>query len=360
MIDLSPPPRLFVPQAPAIIQAAEPWERDAHRRLVRLGVPRHVRRAVVAELQRLVGVRKAILQPTFDDLARYGGPAVASFLPGMAGVAGMMGGGAVAGTRSLMDAITTAGLTANLVFCHDVAKGTCYTSGQSILDLSGNGHDFFLGTTVGAEATDPTFVGTPDFLTSGEYFLGDGGDCFTYDTTNPAAFNNPHKENAALTIITSLLPITGQQNSVLGTGGNVLTSSGVAFRFKGTDKLTFEVSNESGSAFAFTATADSASTMGAFNVIGCSINEAGGNVSFLWQKGAYLQVGASNTFDAAYTSPTANAATYTMQMGAVGNSQLLMPNGMRIAQIAMWSSALTKANLDAIYADAAVQTRYGL
>lgn len=66
---------------PAIIQRAEPWELELHRKLSLLGLPRHVRRAIVAEFKRLEGSSRSIVKPALDDLARYGKePALAHIL----------------------------------------------------------------------------------------------------------------------------------------------------------------------------------------------------------------------------------------------------------------------------------------
>lgn len=66
---------------PAIIQRAEPWERELSSKLAQLGLPRHVRRAIVAEFRRLEGSPPRIHRPAFDDLARYGkDPALSSLL----------------------------------------------------------------------------------------------------------------------------------------------------------------------------------------------------------------------------------------------------------------------------------------
>lgn len=59
---------------PAIILPVENglWG-DADRQMQRLGLPRHVRRAIQKELQRVVGARPSIQRATLDDLARYAG-----------------------------------------------------------------------------------------------------------------------------------------------------------------------------------------------------------------------------------------------------------------------------------------------
>jgi hypothetical protein len=47
------------------------------------------------------------------------------------------------------------GLVTNCKLVLDAGEASSYTSGQSWLDLSGNGYDFFLGSTSGAAANDP-------------------------------------------------------------------------------------------------------------------------------------------------------------------------------------------------------------
>ena len=61
----------------------------------------------------------------------------------------------------LIDYIGELSLNSNLVLCLDAGDANSYTSGQKWLDRSGNGYDFFLGTTDSVQASDPTFNGTP-------------------------------------------------------------------------------------------------------------------------------------------------------------------------------------------------------
>ncbi|HLL28966.1 MAG TPA: hypothetical protein VKT73_15120 [Xanthobacteraceae bacterium] len=65
------PPKLWTPPAIGVLRAAEPWEKQAYAKLAKEGVPREVRRAVVAELRRLQGLRQSIIKPAIDDLSRY-------------------------------------------------------------------------------------------------------------------------------------------------------------------------------------------------------------------------------------------------------------------------------------------------
>jgi hypothetical protein len=259
-----------------------------------------------------------------------------------------------------MAAITAANLGNNLVFALDAGDGASYGGGTSWLDTSGNDHHFFLGATNGVDSTDPTFNGLPGALSSAEYFSSDGGDLFTYNTSNPAAIDALHKDNAAFTLLATIWDPPGSTFSLLGTA-SLISNVGIDIRIRGTDKVTIEGVNGSGSTQLLSKTSDAAISTNAWTVVALSINEAGGSSgSFLWEKGSYLQVGSSNTFDAVYTSPSASGATHTAQIGARGNSASPLPNTGRIAQIALWSTSISKVNLDALYGQAGIKTRFGL
>lgn len=94
MISLQPPPQ-FVIDPPAIIRPLERgvWA-DLDHQMVKLGLERHVRRAVAAEMRKVLGSKPAIVKATAAEMARYGkDPALASmlinpFIYGGGGVAG--------------------------------------------------------------------------------------------------------------------------------------------------------------------------------------------------------------------------------------------------------------------------------
>jgi hypothetical protein len=93
------------------------------------------------------------------------------------------------------------GLTSGLRLCLDAGDGLSYRSGQSWLDRSGNGYDFFLGLNGSAAGDDPTFNGTPNLHSSNEYFGYDGGDFFAYDSVNEAWMQNLHKAGAVYSMM---------------------------------------------------------------------------------------------------------------------------------------------------------------
>jgi len=117
-------------------------------------------------------------------------------ISGQVGVSGLVGVKKPTNV-TLIDAITTAGLTSGLQLALDAGDTNSYSgSGQSWLDTSGNGYDFFRGITGGANSDDPTFNGTSGGISINEYWSFDGDDFFIYDSANETWMNNLHKNNA--------------------------------------------------------------------------------------------------------------------------------------------------------------------
>lgn len=244
------------------------------------------------------------------------------------------------------------GLGTNLQLCLDAGDAASYTSGQSWLDLSGNGQDFFLGANGSATATDPTFTGTAGRLSSGEYFSHDGGDYFTYDTTNETWMENIHKDNATFTLLCAIYFSNASNNALAGTAGGATAKNGFDWLLLSNGKVYFEVLSNSVD-FSLAAT-NAVATNGAWNIVAISVNEATGAGG-----GIFFANGKSDSFNSAYTSPTASNATHTMQIGAQGDGSLLIvPNGTRIAAFCGWSRALTLAELNALFQ--ALRGRFGI
>ncbi|MDO8682404.1 MAG: LamG-like jellyroll fold domain-containing protein [Armatimonadota bacterium] len=259
------------------------------------------------------------------------------------------------GNDTLISAIRSLGLTANLKLCLDAADPASYTSGQSWLDTSGNGYDFFLGADGSATASDPTFVGPVG--SQGAYWSFDGNNYFTYDTTNETWMQNLHKNNAVLTIVGFYRQASQTTDRMQFLGDTGSGGTGIEFYIASSAKLTCNVRN--GASEELSATSDSALGLSAWHMVGISLTEATGvGGGFLYVDGDYAQVGASNTFNATYASPSSGNALSTMQLAALGGSALPSASGQRLACLAVWSSALTKANLDSVWA--AMRGRFGL
>lgn len=264
------------------------------------------------------------------------------------------GGMGANGIPTLIQAITFASLTTNLKLALDAADSNSWPgSGTKWLDTSGGGYDFLLGSDGSTAA--PTFTGSSGCLSSSCYWSFGGTQYFTYDTTNETWMENLHKDNAIYSIIAAIYqPNFSVVGTVIGDYGASIT--GFGHRIGSTELPGVFIRNASATVLNFSAGALSTS---AWHIIGLSVNEAGGNVSFFYLDGAYNQVAASNTFDAAYSSPASGNATSTMQIAASGGANNIVGSGFRFGFLGMWEgTALSKANFDTLYA--ALKGRYGL
>lgn len=246
---------------------------------------------------------------------------------------------------SLLSTLTTLGLTTNLKLCLDAGEGDSYTAGQSWLDLSGNGYDFFRGATSGATTDDPTFNGVADALSASEYWSCDGGDYFRYDTANENWMNNLHKDGALFTLAGWVYPGTAAQMAVFGTSEINVANVGCVFFFNSsTGALAHYTYNGSGTGTARAAAWNSAGVVAsAWQFLAVSMDEAGNSVTLV--RNAAVNVGA-----ASFSSPSAAAATRTAEIAAAGNASNRLTAGSRMAMFAAWEGrALTAWELEQIY-----------
>lgn len=259
---------------------------------------------------------------------------------------------------SFIDILAGLNLTSNLKICLDAADSSSYSSGQSWLDRSGNGYDFFRGGTSGAEASDPTFNGVAGSLSSSEYFSFDGGDNFTYDTTNETWMNNLHKDNANWTFLTVWYKVVTPATNLrwFGTHGGDSTKIGVS------GALGLASGTVPGALYGtmFNGTGDATQFWGSsigipesqWTFMALGINEA--------TSSAFTYI--NGTYDARtqnWSSPSASNATYTLQIGAGGNNGGRVATGDRVALFAAWEgTSLTQGNLDDIFS--LIRLRYGI
>lgn len=246
----------------------------------------------------------------------------------------------------LIHTIRRCGLTSGLKLCLDAGDANSYSgSGQSWLDTSGNGYDFFLGATVGAEASDPTFNGTAGRRSSGEYWSFDGGDYFRYDSANETWMENLHKDNAIFTLFMwEWVPAGGgTYHRAFGTIGDAFT--GIIFMVLDDPTSSSQVEVLSSGTTVMLARKSGQITTGAWHCHAVSCDEAvgaNGGVMFL--------DGAASTFTSTYTSPSSSPASNTAEIGARGNGSNPIPNTSRLGMFAAWEGvALTQEQLNAIY-----------
>ena len=138
---------------------------------------------------------------------------------------------------------------------------------------------------------------------------------------------------------------------------NAADANGIKIGLSGSDeKLDFEVRKAPSNAFGNTT--DTSANTSAWNQIGIVIDEAGGSsASFWYLNGAYNQVSSSNTFDAAYSSPS-SATGDDCDFFENGNAGETCSSGVRLSGCMIWNDIRTKANFDSLWA--LQRTRFGL
>jgi hypothetical protein len=247
------------------------------------------------------------------------------------------------------------GLSANLRLCMDAGDAASLPAASNKwLDLSGNGYDFFRGTTNGADATDPTINGTAGQRSSGEYLSFDGGDLLTYDAVNETWVQNLHKDSALFTLATWLYPGSiGTNMGLFGTSGNNANNVGIDFNLTSTGTINMVVRNGSGvNSLALPGAGAGLLNVTAWNFCAISINEAAGtSVCFV--------NGGASAPNSTYTSPSASNASFTAQIGTRGNNALPVVNGSRLAAFVAWEGRfLSVEEINALFA--ASRGRFGV
>ena len=257
---------------------------------------------------------------------------------------------------TLFQVLTGLGLTTNLKLCLDAGASSSYDPAVQTdkwLDISGNGYDFFLGSGTGADAADPTFNGNAGGLSANEYWSFDGGDYFTYDTTNETWMDALHKDNAMLTAVGWVqIGALGGTVGILGTSGAGTGNIGCRIIKLSADTMQFAVFN-AGTVLAYN-TSPTTVSEDVWVFIAVSLTEATG------ADGTFIAI--NSTFVSAtstYTSPSAAAATFAFQIGAQGNAVNPMPATSRMAELAVWQgTALSQDNITSIYN--ATRGRFGV
>jgi hypothetical protein len=243
--------------------------------------------------------------------------------------------------QSLYDMIVARGYETSLNFCVDAAVLASYDgSSQTWTDLSGNGNHFYRGSTSGSDSTDPTFNGTAGAGTHAEYFTNDGVDFFQ-ETAAQTYAETWHANNAAATIIAILWPFNNGANNTLtlfSSKTTGATSEGVRIQTEDTSTRTrLYISN--GTTNQINAAADSMFTPNAWNMIGCTIDEAA----------TTYKIYGNGTL----TTLSTNATLSGSGAHSVANQLFLGSNAgtSRVAGIFAASRVWSETELDNLYAD---------
>lgn len=253
----------------------------------------------------------------------------------------------IAGGRkgTMREAVNALGLTSGLQLCLDASDVNSYTgAGQSWLDTSGNGYDFFRGTTSGADSTDPTFNGSAGGQSLSEYWSFDGGDRFTYDSANETWMNNLHKNSATFTFAFWVrLASLGSTQSLVATM-NATTEIGINIYVHTTGEFAIDVAAGDGNdEMTDSVVSDATVSAGAWTFLALSGDEPSGN--WITQVNGTQKTQTSIT----YSGPSSSAADRAMSLGARGGGTFPFLSGGRMASAVAWSSARTAAELDSLY-----------
>lgn len=266
-------------------------------------------------------------------------------------------GGAMLGQAALIDILTDLGLTDSLELCLDAGDSDSYSSGQSWLDTSGNGYDFFRGADGSAGADDPTFNGSAGGLSSAEYWGFDGGDFFTLDQSNPTWVNNLHKDGATCTFLAWIYLVSaddGDSEDVVFTWG-ASPFTGFNVSIDPTDAtypfIPYVRVRNAGTQVYITSPAPLVANPDAWNFIAISVNEVAN--AALWQVN-----GDVNSDTATYSSPAAGDASDTMRLGTYQAGSDFFSNGVRLGALGGFSAALSAAQMNAVFQ--ATRGRFGV
>lgn len=237
-----------------------------------------------------------------------------------------------------------AGLTPALAL--DAGWPASYASGQTWSDISGNSRDFLLGADINASTDDPTF-NNGAVLSKGRYFALDGGDSFAKASANDAYFNGLHKDAAAWGLFAAVyIPDLAAQGRFFATKAAATTSIGVLVAINASETIQVGISNGSANT---NFTSSGSLVPNAWNVFGHSVTVNGSAFHF--------RNGVVETFTATVSSPSASDAAQTARIGADGLGVAPMPNGTRLGALAMFSTAPSQAQMQAMFGG--LRTRYG-
>lgn len=259
------------------------------------------------------------------------------------------------GNKTLYQIISGLGLTTNLKLCLDAGDANSYNPAVQTakwLDTSGNGYDFYRGTSGVGDGAEPTFNGSAGGLSSAEYFSFDGGDYFLYDSANETWMNSLHKDGVQCTVFAVFYPASITTLHRLFMERNVGGFPGFSFLIDAVARPTLLVTNDSTTAMSvpFAATLT---------------NNAWHNIQISWAENAgagnyILNLdGAAETSSATITSPSSVDHSASPAIGAATTGANPLTSGSRLACLAIWQgTALSSANLTALYD--AIKGRFGL
>lgn len=254
---------------------------------------------------------------------------------------------------TMLSAIQRAGLTTSLELCLDASDIDSYDgTSQTWADVSGNGNNFYRGTTSSSQATDPTFNGVAGRQSSADYFSHDGGDWFTLAAGSPPSWQSTlHKSAGVFTILqwayvgnlTALAP--GQAG--LGCGDSLSAADGsnaIAFTNSASTQNALSLGINNATTLIWGAKSTILVTNNAWQMLATSVDVASDPIRFA------INGTTEDVNSAASGTPSTSASPVPLVIGAVaadGNSKVI--NGCRLAAHCLWTRALSAAELVSIF-----------
>ena len=244
--------------------------------------------------------------------------------------------------KAFKDILNDLGLTTGLQLCLDAGDILSYDGTNATwFDRSPSDADFWLGSISGADANDPTFVGTAGDLKDTTYWSHSGTTFFTNinGTAGTPWLENFHKANAKLTLVYWFNPTNAAAATqyIFSTALNAV-QTGFQFYFGATSIIRITVQNGASTVLDVLSTL-TVKQSDAWQMVALSVDEAGNS-------GIFHINGQSETFAAAYASPSGGASSSGATLGArnVAGTGALRAN-TRTGAFLAWNRALSAAEL---------------
>jgi len=243
--------------------------------------------------------------------------------------------------NSIKGIATSVGVAANLTFALDAGAIDSYDgTSQSFLDQTANNVDLWRGGSNAVATDDPTYSGTPGEVSTNEYFTNDGSDFFKGQSM-PSSLAQLHYTGATWSKIFALWTPNITTDSTFFWTGTTQNRDGVSLYLGSNETIGFRRANTASQAVIATSTA--AVNIGAWNVVGYSIDEAAGAA------GSFFYVnGTIETFDAAYAAGGVLDSTAWNIGGRNSLTDQILPDTTRLSGAQGYNPDLSQVNMSAI------------
>jgi len=246
---------------------------------------------------------------------------------------------------SFQEMIFELGLSSGLLVVLDAGDLSSYPGGVTWLNTVTGGPNFDRGADAAAGTDDPTFVGTVGARTSSEYFNFDGDDWFQASATGWGD-QGFYTSSGAVTIAAMVFSPSAAvfrifSNCRCSTGG--ITTTGAAYSRLASGFTAWYQEGDTNTGYSTTGTIQYPVNEWAFSAV--SVSAVGGTSDIIEATNRAFETYADETENYGTNAPDRRAA-----IGADGEaSGGLAADNSRIALVAIWSRALSQAELGLLY-----------